>query len=274
MPEQTRTEREAQRTEWKQIWRDDHLRWVCGFANSGGADLVYHDVVEGDLFTQSEKARDLLLTKYLKAAITYEDVLRVERYPVPREALREAILNAVIHRDYLNTAPIQIRVYDDRLSIANPAVLPEGWTTATLVGPHTSEPPNPVIANAFFRAGEIEAWGRGIQRIHEACEQAGTPQPTMRLDAGWLWTEFAFGQDYLEIISGRNSKKTPVKTPVKTPERLLEFLRQHPGATLADAALAIDKSLSATERAARRLGQAGRLRYVGPQKGGRWEVSP
>lgn len=58
-----------------------------------------------------------------------------------------------------------------------PAVLPEGWTLENLLADHASTPYNPALANAFFRAGEIETWGRGIQRIFEACENAGTPAP-------------------------------------------------------------------------------------------------
>jgi len=62
-------------------------------------DLLYHDEVHGDLFMQVSKTMDLLLTKYLKAAIRYEGVQRVETFPVPEPALREALLNAIIHKD-------------------------------------------------------------------------------------------------------------------------------------------------------------------------------
>jgi len=77
-------------------------------------------------------------------------------------ALREAVLNAIIHRAYAVGAPIQIRVYPDRLAIWNPGELPAGWSMKKLFGHHSSHPYNPLVANAFFRAGEIEAWGRGI----------------------------------------------------------------------------------------------------------------
>ena len=62
-------------------------------------------------------------------------------------------------------SPIQIRVYENKLEIINGGVLPEGWTVETLLSSHRSMPYNPDIANTFFRAGEIEAWGRGIERI-------------------------------------------------------------------------------------------------------------
>jgi ATP-dependent DNA helicase RecG len=164
----------------------------------------------------------LLLTKYLKAAVSYEGIVRVERFPVPREALCEAVLNALVHRDYMIPAPVQIRVYDDRLVLWNPAVLPEGWTAATLLTPHTSHPYNPEIANAFFCAGEIEAWGRGIERIFDACRAAATPLPQLRFEAGGIWTEFAFNETYLRLMRGDESQTTdPVTTPVGEFVRLL-----------------------------------------------------
>ncbi|MDR3320091.1 MAG: hypothetical protein LBS77_04005 [Desulfovibrio sp.] len=104
------------------------------------SEIVYHDEVNGDLFTQAQKTLELLFFKYLKASIRYEDIVRVERYPVPRPALREALLNALIHRDYMTSAPIQIRIYDHKLMIWHPATLPEIWTEGYLLVPHASWP--------------------------------------------------------------------------------------------------------------------------------------
>ena len=205
------------------LFHPDPLAFVTGaFVKIGffrsRTDLAYHDEVNGDLFSQVQQTLDLLMTKYMKAAVTYEDIVRVERFPVPRAALREAVLNAVVHRDYMVPAPIQIRVYDDRLVLVNPAVLPEGWTQASLLAPHYSHPFNPDIANTFFRAGEIEAWGKGIERIFGACREAGAPEPQIRFDAGGLWTEFPFGQEYLRLIQGGNESQTPeVTDPVTDP---------------------------------------------------------
>ena len=133
-----------------------------------GMDLVYQDEVHGNLFQQIVKLMDLLCTKYMKAIITYEGIQRIETLPIPREALREALLNACINKDYAEPSPIQIRVYENKLEIINGGVLPEGWTVETLLSSHRSMPYNPDIANTFFRAGEIEAWGRGIERSVQA----------------------------------------------------------------------------------------------------------
>ena len=73
--------------------------------------------------------------------------------------------------------PIQISVYADRIYIANDCIFPEDWTLDDLMGKHRSRPYNPLIANTFFRAGFIEAWGRGIEKIKSSCKEAGNPMP-------------------------------------------------------------------------------------------------
>jgi ATP-dependent DNA helicase RecG len=191
------------------LFHPDPLRFITGaFVKIGffqsESELAYHDEVNGDLFTQAQMTLDLLFTKYLKASIRYEDIVRVERYPVPRLALREALLNALIHRDYMIPAPIQIRVYDHKLMLGNPATLPEGWTEDTLLSLHTSQPYNPDIANAFFRAGEIEAWRRGIERIVEACREAGTPEPRFRFIGSAMLTEFSLCAGHGAYQGGAN----------------------------------------------------------------------
>ncbi len=267
------------------LFHEDPERFVSGaFVKIGffrtESDLAYHDEVHGDLFAQVTATIATLQMKYLKAAIRYEGIHRIEEFPVPNDALREALLNALVHRDYAVSAPVQVRVYEDRLAIWNPAVLPEGWGLDDLLREHASLPYNPNIANAFFRAGEIEAWGRGIQRIFQACRDAGNPEPKIRLTGHDLWVEFDFSSDYLQIVSPKGgnesiteaSGKTSVKTSVKTADALLELLRQNPQMTLAEVAVKVGRTVRAVEMASAKLVKAGRLRFVGPQKGGRWEV--
>jgi ATP-dependent DNA helicase RecG len=104
------------------LFHEDPEKFVTGaFVKIGffrsETDLAYHDALHGNLFSQVAKTIDLVRTKYLKAAITYQGIQRIERYPVPNAALREAILNALVHRDYAVGAPVQIRVYEDKLKI-------------------------------------------------------------------------------------------------------------------------------------------------------------
>ena len=113
-------------------------------------------------------------------------------WPLPLAALREALLNALVHKDYASGIPIQIRLHDDRISLWNPARLPHGWSVASLRTRHLSRPGNPDIASAFQRAGLIEAWGLGIDRLLGACRVHGVVEPLLRHEQDGLWLEFAY----------------------------------------------------------------------------------
>ena len=118
-------------------------------------DLKFQDEIHGNLFEQIEKTMDLLFTKYIKAIISYEGINRVETYEYPKDAVREALLNAIAHKDYSGGIPIQISVYSDKIIIWNEGQLPENWTVKNLLEKHASRPYNPDIANALFRSGYI-----------------------------------------------------------------------------------------------------------------------
>ena len=114
---------------------------------------------------------------------TLEGLARKEVWEYPLDAIREAVINALIHRDYTDTADIQIRVYDDELSIWNPGSLPPGLSVEQLRQPqHLSCPRNPLLAHAFYYAGHIERWGTGTARILTLCREQGLPEP--EFDAG------------------------------------------------------------------------------------------
>lgn len=181
------------------LFHPDPERFVTGayikigfFENN--VDLRYQDEVHGGLLAQVNQTIETLKAKYLKAWISYEGLQRIETYPVPEPALREAVLNAVVHKDYASAVPIQISVYPDKLMIWNPGQLPPEWTVARLLSKHASLPFNPDVANAFFRAGMIESWGRGIERMLETCRQAGVVEPELRYEHTGLWVIFAYGE--------------------------------------------------------------------------------
>ena len=164
---------------------------------------------------------------------------------------------------------------NDKLMIWNPGELPESWSVDTLKKKHTSRPFNPVIANAFFRAGEIEAWGRGINKINGECRKHGIPMPDYDFEMSGLMITFHANPAHIEAAGSQTAAgatKTSVKTPVETPVKILQLLQKHPEMTLTEVAKIIGKSASAVERASSKLVKEGRLKYVGPQKGGHWEV--
>ncbi|MDR2908048.1 MAG: putative DNA binding domain-containing protein [Bacteroidales bacterium] len=173
------------------------------------SDLSYQDTVHGNLFEQVEKTMELLLTKYTRAIISYRGLSRIETHEYPKEALREALLNAVAHKEYPGGAPIQIRVYDDKIMIWNEGKLPADWTVQNLLQSHSSRPNNPDIANAFFRSGYVESWGRGISKIEEQCVSAGLPAPQFSPKGSDFWITFRkdiYNKEYLSKL-GLNERQ-------------------------------------------------------------------
>lgn len=143
------------------------------------ADVDVQDIVDKNLLTQAVNIIEILTTKYLRRYVKYSEnkIERKDELEYPIEALREAIYNAIVHRDYTSTVEISIRVYDDKLVIMNPGLLPPEINIAILKRTHTSRPRNPFIANVFQKAGYIEAWGRGTNKIIQVCRDAGLPEP-------------------------------------------------------------------------------------------------
>ena len=154
------------------------------------SDLLFQDEIHGNLFEQVEKTMDLLLTKYTKALISYEGLTRIETYEYPKDALREALLNAVAHKDYTGPYPIQISVYAAKIMIWNYGRLPENWTVEDLLDKHSSQPRNPDIATAFFRSGYVESWGRGMDKMRNLCIEAKIPVPQFSCKGNDFWTVF------------------------------------------------------------------------------------
>ena len=224
---------------------------------------------------QTSEWKDVWRDEYLKAYISYEGIQRVERFLFPPLALREALLNAVVHKDYSSGIPIQISIYEDRIVFWNYGQLPDHWTLERLLGKHPSNPFNPLIANTFFRCGYIESWGRGIEKIKRECEKWGIPSPEYDYGMSGLMLTFRANPAQLAESLGKTSVETSVETTkmsVKTPERILAILTENPNLTLAEVADMIGKTLRTVERATAKLAREERLRFIGSRKAGYWRV--
>ncbi|NCA76923.1 MAG: transcriptional regulator [Alphaproteobacteria bacterium] len=152
------------------------------------ADLKFQETEEGNLIELLQAAINHLNHKFFIRPIEFEGIHRIEKseYPVP--AIREMILNALVHRDYMG-APVQIRVYDNKINIWNEGLLPEGMTIEALKRSHSSRPRNPIIADVSFKGGYIDSWGRGTIKILDACKESGLPVPEMQeQDGGFIIT--------------------------------------------------------------------------------------
>lgn len=180
------------------------------------SELIVQDVVEGNLIEMPDKVVKLLKTFYLKAYIRYENMQRKEILEIPEDALREIIYNSIAHKDYAG-ADIQMRIYDDHIELWNDGELPEGYTQETLFQKHSSKPRNKNIATTFFKAGYVEAWGRGYKKIREALESAKLPFPKVEnFCGGTLVTlQRPVGNPYKDEPTPENFDPNVVKDVVK-----------------------------------------------------------
>ncbi len=142
-----------------------------------------------DLFVRAQR----FLRDYLPVAgrIVPNLFERVDDPLYPLAALREALANALCHRDYsVGGGAVSIAIYDDRLEIASTGLLPFGLTPEDLTRPHQSRPWNPLVANVFYRRGIIESWGRGTIKMAELTAEAGLAAPEFESSGGQVLVRF------------------------------------------------------------------------------------
>ena len=164
-----------------------------------------------------------------------------------------------------------------RVSCLSPAQLEPlelslDWTVVKLKGKHPSHPFNSDVANAFFRAGMIEAWGRGIERILEACRAANTPEPRLRYEPSGLWVEFSYPVIQMDSATPGTGGSGGVTTQ-KTTQNILAMLARNPSFSRREIAEELgDISENGVKYHLEKLKASGRIRRLGADKGGYWEV--
>ena len=230
-------------------------------------DLMFQDLVDGNIIQMTDRVLDILKSKYLISPIHYEGLQRIEPLEIPEDALREAIFNSVVHKDYSGAA-IQMKVYADRILLWNEGNLPEGFTMDDLLGEHTSRPRNKNIANAFYRAGFIESWGRGIQKIKAGFETAGLASPSFQATMGGMMVSILRGRDLHE----KTREKTGEKTREKTREKIVRLIQEDPTITTDQLAESLEVSVKGVEWQLNSLKRDNVIKRVGPDRGGHWEV--
>ena len=187
----------------------------------GDADLRFQDVEEGNIIVQLKSVLERLDHKYLTRSIEFKGMLRLEHSEYPIPALREMLLNALVHRKYMGSF-IQIRVYDDKITIWNDGRLPEEISLESLKHVHSSYPRNPLIADVCFKGGLIDSWGRGTVRIIETCKEAGLAEPELtERDGGFLVTLFKDNLSEEQLVKlGLNARQAKAVQYVKERGRI------------------------------------------------------
>jgi len=182
-----------------------------------------YQVYRGDVFQLVDQAIDFVMSKIVRSVGTRAAGPQVPvTYELPRDAVAEAIVNAVAHRDYSSNASVQVMLFADRLEVWNPGELPPNLTLEQLRRPHPSIPHNPLIAEPLFLARYIEKAGTGILDMIELCGEARLPEPDFRQDGGQfvqtLWRDWLTA----EVLSaaGLNERQTAAVAYLRSSGRI------------------------------------------------------
>ena len=180
-------------------------------------------VFGGDILDQVDKALNFTLEHIPKSVwLIPGRPEREAKYLYPPDAVREAIINAICHRDYESVSNVQIRVFDDRVEVWNPGALPDGWTVEKLKEEHESVPKNPLIADHFFLTRLIEKWGTGTIEMIRQCEEWGVPEPGFK-DTGTsivvTFRKSAFTEEFLDSLNLNERQKKAVEF-IKTGKKI------------------------------------------------------
>jgi len=251
-----------------------HVSVVCAlFKGTGKAYILDRKELTGNLLENVEDAL-IFLKKHLQLRweITSESTRRKEILELPEVALREAMVNAVCHRDYLEQgAQVMVEIFDDRVEIYNPGGLPKGLSEKDFG--RRSVCRNPNIASLLLRCDYIEKMGTGIERIRAALERESCPKINIRYDT--MFTLEFPRPTYLKTVATPEParEKTREKTREITREKMLSLISENPHITTSQLADAIGITPKGIEWQIAQLKKDGLLKRIGPAKGGRWDIT-
>jgi len=249
-----------------------------------------YQVFKGTVFELVDQAADFVLARLSFAVGTRAASTQAPAaYEIPPEVIREAIVNAVAHRDYTSNGSVQVMVFADRVEIWNPGNLPPSLSLAQLRQPHGSIPANPLLAEPLYLTQYIERLGTGTGDMIRRCREAGLSEPVFTLEDGFRIrlerplpppsssdTTEETGEETKEEAEeerrdaggqGAATDRSTIRT-----DQILAQLSANPQVTIAELARLLNLSDSGVEYNLRKLRQDGRIRREGSTKAGRWVV--
>ena len=180
-----------------------------------------YQVYKGTVFDLVDQAADFVLSKINRWIGTRAESVQAPRiYEIPEEVITEAIVNAVVHRDYTDNGSVQVMLFADRLEVWNPGRLPPPLTLEELRVPHRSVPGNPLLANAMYLAEYIERMGTGTLDMIRRCTDAGLSEPEFEVTGSFvtrIWRKALAGQP-VSPTSRDNEMSGIREKPVASPD--------------------------------------------------------
>jgi predicted HTH transcriptional regulator len=231
----------------------------------------YH-IYDGDVFELIDQAVSFVMSR-INAKVGDRDktILADVEPELPLQAVTEAIVNAVCHRDYTSNASVQVMLFKDRLEIWNPGQLPYGLTVEMLKTRHSSRPANPLLARPMYLYGSIEQVGTGTEMIVEKCIEHGLRTPDFEQDGNFIVTLWR-DEGNIDKVGMEREPSSSKKTVEKTVEKIMDIISKKPQVTQTELAEMTGLTRRGIEWNLSKLKAEGQLERIGPDKGGYWEV--
>ena len=236
---------------------------------AGKDKLTFLDISQfkGNLFQLLQKSES-----YVKERINWRANLtrqvREEIPEIPVRAITEALVNSLCHKDYTNLKGNEVAIFKDRVEIYNPGLFPEGYDPKDFFkGTERSILRNPIIANILYLSSDIERWGSGIKRIHDACKEKNVKVDFKKLKSGFLVVFYRRTTPEVENISVRDGVNL---TPNQ--KKIFEKIKDSPHITAEEMSTVVNINKRNVEKNLSKLQQLGIIKRIGPDKGGHWEV--
>lgn len=226
---------------------------------------------DGPLYEQIEDAYEFVL-KHINLGAEINGLIRTDAYEIPTEAIREAIVNAITHRNFLDRACVQVAVYDDRVEITSPGML-YGGLTIEQIKEGGSKIRNRCIAEIFSRMKIIESWGTGIKRMFSSCREYGIREPEL-LEIGDSFRVNLYRPSYSEVhpSSPKSSPKGSPKSLNSTQQKIISMILNNSKVTQVAMAEELGITPRAVKKSIKELTEKGILERVGSARSGYWEV--
>lgn len=237
---------------------------LARFKGTDRSEFLDNRQYHGNAFDLMRRAERFLIDWLPVASRIVPDKFEREDTPLfPVEALREALANAIVHRDYAGgSGSVGVALYDDRLEIISPGELRFGFTPEKLLQPHESKPWNPLMAKTFYRRGHIEAWGRGTLKIAELMRAAGQEPPSV-----------VSAHDSVTVTFLRPDRKEGVNEGVSEGvSALLDLINRRPGLRTPEIANLMNTSRKNIERWLQKLKADRKVEFRGAPKTGGYHV--
>lgn len=230
-------------------------------------------VMEGNLFQQFQAIQDFC-RKHMFMSGDQDDFDSKNELTVPLKVVREAALNLLIHRTWWSEARVpSVNIFDDRVEFMNPGAFPQGTKPEDFRKRPHSEPINEIIANALFKGGVSEGWGRGILDIYELCKEAGLPEPEYDFVQNFVFLTIRFKTPITPYVSGGGELNGGIRGGLNGglndgQKKTLEYICQHEGCNTKQISIGLDVPFDTIEKQIRILLKKGLIEHRGSKKTG------